>query len=122
MRLWVAPRRDGGFCFAIYHAGASCVPPDFTPLWVNQRGFTRSGIALEFAGTITDPRATTIEANYKDGSHDDVPFIYVSPPINAGFFIFGVPNEHLSHESELVAVTALDQNGHVLAREPITFH
>jgi len=68
-------------------------------------------------GWVLDARATSVQVQYKDGTHDTTPLLYVSKPIDAGFFIFGVPSEHLTATARVKSVVALDKDGHVLARE-----
>jgi hypothetical protein len=56
---------------------------------------------------------------YADGEESAIPVVWVSPPIDAGFFIFWVPAEHQSLGRHAVALVAEDADGKAVAREPI---
>jgi hypothetical protein len=119
--LLVVPTREGGFCYTMETFGGCGAEPQ-------QRAAHILGATWELAnpfgsiirvvgGWVLDARATSVQVQYKDGTHDTTPLLYVSKPIDAGFFIFGVPSEHLTATARVKSVVALDKDGHVLARE-----
>src|SRR4051812_48503130 len=100
--LWVAPRRRGGFC---------------TLLDVGDRGgggecgaFERSALALTVSvhgasptdpgtavldGVTGDDRADSVLIKFQDGSTARPQLVWVTSPVNAGFFVYAVPDDHL---------------------------
>jgi hypothetical protein len=124
--LWVAPTRRGGFCFTFERSFGGCrgrTPQDLAhPLDAFYgASVTRGHVSLlpDLGGTVLGGDVARLEVEYADGSRDDVPFVYVSRPIDAGFFRFSVPKEHLVLPARVVAVVARDKDGHVLARQEI---
>jgi|SRR5450830_21581 len=121
----VAPTRDGGFCISFPQGGwaipciandaqrrlmgsmslAMTAEGDWGPFWIG-------GIFLEREGE-------RLEVVRADGSSDDIPFVWVTSPINAGFFAFKVPNEDRVNGRGPVSVALFDRDGTVLARESI---
>ena len=126
--LWVAPTRRGGFCYTFERSFGGCrgrsAQDRAHPLGVMYGAKvtpTRVEPLAELGGDVLDRRAAKLEVEYADGSDDDVPFVYVSRPIDAGFFLFPVPKEHRVLDARAVAVVARDLDGHVLARQSLVF-
>jgi hypothetical protein len=115
--LWVAPTKHGGFCDA-----SGCISDRRTlagrigVTTVGNKGNT--GVAW-INGDFIDGRGERLELSYADGSRDEIPFVWVNAPINAGFFVFGIPREHQGRAARPVTITLFDGGGKVLAREPI---
>jgi hypothetical protein len=95
--LWVAPTRNGGFCYRIEGAWGGCerlrtrpAPPlSLTYAVAARRG--QPARVTQLGGTIMSPRVTHVVVVFRDGHREPVPFVYVSPPIAAGFFVYDVP-------------------------------
>jgi hypothetical protein len=116
--LWVAPTTNGGYCFEWegLFGGCHASPRDrlthaLSPSWgiVKRRGEHARVTAVE--GEIASTRAARLELAYRDGGRVDVPFVYVSRPIDAGFFSF-----ETRRGRAVKALTLYDARGRVLDR------
>ena len=123
--LWVAPTRSGGYCWQIGGGVGGCregkqrttVPLSVT--YTNAQHGAMQAVAL-IAGDITAPTAHALTIDYADGTHTDVPFYYVSKPIDAGFFFAAIPAGHDTEATRPRDVVLRDAAGHSLGRT--TFH
>jgi len=119
--VWVAPMRDGGFCFMFERGFGGCTPrgPGRRILGATYQDGSPSGRWVAQVGGWIATRATNarIDVEYADGSTDDVPYVHVSAPISAGFFWFEVPPGHAEAQTRFVAISVHDGNGRRLARE-----
>jgi hypothetical protein len=128
--LWVAPTRGGGFCLLWTGAFGGCmadravpqhresqgeVDPQLLGLTWGRNGNT--GVLTMVAGQLPTPEIDRVTLEYADGSETDIPIVWVSPPIDAGFYIYWIPAEHREPERHLTAVVARDHDGDVLARK-----
>jgi len=122
----VAPTRDGGFCISFPQHGGATIPciandaqrrrmgnmslamsadGDWGPFWIG-------GIFLEREGE-------RLEVVRADGSSDDIPFVWVTAPINAGFFVLKVSNEDRVNGRGPVSVALFDRDGILIERQSI---
>jgi len=114
--LYVAPRSDGGFCFIWTDAGGGCADPFDPSAGPSGPGgrFGASWYEGDYAtatdGYVRNP-VHTVEARFADGTSVALPITWVSAPIDAGFFVYAVPPEHLTTSNALATVVALDANG-----------
>lgn len=114
-RVWVAPTREGGFCFRVL--GTTCLTPELKA--TNKIGAmglaTRhaAGFAL-LAGHVSDERVHQVELLYQDGERVRLPFVWVSAPINAGFYAFDVPEQNEQPGHLTVAITGRDKYGNAV--------
>jgi len=130
--LWVAPTRGGGFCF-LYEGlvepgradagfgGCREYGETFRVRFVLDppaaevgRRAARRVLALE--GDLTARDARRIVLVYGDGARTTIPFVYVSKPIDAGFFAFAVPRDRQAGKRAPVRALLLDAAGRVTAR------
>ncbi|HEY4349551.1 MAG TPA: hypothetical protein VGM80_18380 [Gaiellaceae bacterium] len=93
--LWIAPTSTGGYCFDLEGAWGGCraIQEKVKPLeagwnFVWRRGQTPR--VLGAGGTVSSPAVARLELDYTDGTHIGVPFIWVSKPIETGFFGFRI--------------------------------
>ena len=108
--FYVAPTKSGGFCSTI----GGCVRVGDRPelmddiLWGLETGkrFER------FSGAFIEKNADRLVLSYADGTSEEVPFVWVSAPIDAGFFV-------LSPANRPAKLTLYDSRGEVIARESI---
>jgi hypothetical protein len=131
--LWVAPTERGGFCVswtAFFGGGCvlerSSLPArptsggDVNPMLL---GLTLSynptdrGMVRYFSGHVLEPMTERLLVTYADGEEADVPVVWVSPPIDAGFYHYWIAEEHLQPGRHMTALTAVDADGRVLARQ-----
>jgi hypothetical protein len=123
--LYVAPTPDGGFCWMWTTVSGSCGRTQVAPgreavsaSWRESRG---GGPAL-LTGRILDPAVTRVLLEYENGERSEISFVWVSKPIDAGFFIFEVPAEHLQVGKRGRTLLSIDKDGRELAAQtfPIT--
>jgi len=128
--LWVAPTKQGGFCATWSRLGGGCradrhdrfakeidVQGSGRSATPGSKVFSRSPAAL--VGSFFYETAVRVEILYADGSVAEAPFVWVTAPIDAGFFHFQVPGAHRLPGHWPIAVTLLDKESHTLARANI---
>jgi hypothetical protein len=128
--LWVAPTKQGGFCATWSRLGGGCranrhdrfakeidVQGSGRSIPRASKVFLRSSAAL--FGSFFYDAAARVEVSYADGSAAEAPFVWVTAPIDAGFFHFQVPGTHRLPGHWPIAVTLRDEEGHSLARANI---
>jgi hypothetical protein len=144
--LYVAPTRRGGYCWIFAEAFGGChatrpiagprrsqsgavnpwrlgVTWQGPPIRLTPRG-TRVASqqhTTQVGGDLRAASAHTLQVEYEDDSTGDIPFIYVSKPIDAGFFLYAIPSGHKRPGTRVRAVRVLDSEGNVLARQPIRY-
>lgn len=126
-KLWVAPTRRGGFCYLLAGASGGCLRNE--PLPRGRVAVTYSASAKPeepveagpLQGWVLDDAAARIVIEFEDGRSVDVPFTYVSAPIDAGFFAYDLPaaNRREPHRPKSVAV--FDADDDEIARETIRY-
>lgn len=124
--LDVAPRRGGGFCFDFASSG-SCAPasdarrpavPDRPgdrnagAIAVVGIGYHRSSV---LAGYVYDKHIAKLVFRFRHQHPVDVPLLWVSPPIDAGFFAYNLTEFQRVHHN-VAAVVAVDAHGKAIAR------
>jgi hypothetical protein len=131
-RLWVAPTRAGGYCYTFERSFGGCRESralreigrlaQFGVTWTGapQTGVNES-IVARVGGDITAPTADKITASYADGTTHDVPFVWVSRPIAAGFYTYDIPSSHWNRAHRLVALTLSAKNGRRLGRQTFRY-
>jgi hypothetical protein len=130
--LWVAPTREGGFCFLYEGLFGDCRGPDahdrrfYTRFVFSQRssrdreaGRRPARRVIAFQGYLTARNAQRIELVYRDGGRTTIPFVYVSSPIDAGFFAYSVPRDRQTRRRAPVQAVLLDATGDVIARSDV---
>lgn len=120
--LWVAPTRTGGFCLGLGGPGGCDrdrvlrFSPGISIPSISPEGEITAAPVI-ISGSMLVPGATTLEVRFDDGGRASSPVVWVSKPINAGFFVYEVPRQHwaLGHRPTLVLLQ--DAAGHELARD-----
>jgi hypothetical protein len=132
-KLWVAPTRPGGYCYTIELSFGGCRQTRADRLigGKGQFGVTRQGgspkhgvnesIVTRVGGDITAPAAARITATYADGTSADIPFVWVSSPISAGFYSYDIPTTHWNKQHRLLALTLYAKNGKQLGRQTFSY-
>jgi hypothetical protein len=132
-KLWVAPTRPGGYCytFELDVGGCRQTQADRSIGGKGQFGVTWQGgsrklgvnesIVTRVGGDITAPAAAKITATYADGSSGDIPFVWVSSPIAAGFYSYDIPTAHWNKQHRLLALTLYAKNGKQLGRQTFSY-
>ena len=123
--LWVAPTRREGFCTNWEELFGGCMADRAEYL---ERGLLLGVTVAEPGSTgpyllggeiLTESGAASLEVRYRDGERADIPLVWVSEPINAGFFLFEVPRTNWETAARPVAVVALDEDGKEVARQEL---
>jgi len=116
--LWVAPTRRGGYCWQFERSIGGCrqTAADRKGVFGVSNGAaveptSHRSVVSELMGDITTPRAESITIHYADGTSTQVPFVWVSKPIAAGFFAFTVPRAHLTAAHRVKSIVLADGNG-----------
>ena len=128
--LWVAPTREGGFCFEWTQAAGGCdrygtVPVSatgaFAPMRVQPGGDTQArlenGIPIWVAGYVRAKYAAAAEIRFEDGSVVRPELTWVSEPIGAGFFAYDIPSSQGAIGHRAVSVVAVDADGEHVATD-----
>ena len=116
-KLYVAPTESYGFCMSqgrstpgtCYTRGSVLVPGRLDAYLIADK-------KIRILGAFGWSRAERLVVSYADGSKEDVPFVWVTAPIDAGFFVLGVSKAHRSHATRPTALVLYDARGNVLAR------
>lgn len=129
-KLWVAPTRRGGYCYTLERSIGGCrqraadrARARLGVTWMGGPPKSRvpEAIVTRVAGDLTAPSAAKLTAAYADGTRVDIPFVWVSRPIAAGFFTYDVPAEHWNKAARLLSVTLIARDGRVLGRQAFPF-
>ena len=115
--LYVAPTSDGGFCWQ-WHFVGKCgrIRPDEPSVGTGWLEGEHGGARLVF-GHVLDSSIQRLELEYEDGLRTDIPLVWVTAPIDAGFYQFEVPPEHLLVGHRTALIRALDEGGNEVARK-----
>jgi hypothetical protein len=128
-QLWVAPTAEGGFCdlwIGGFGGGGGCERLGVMPLVASYGSRGRAG-----DGTRADPRAglreidgsikarwsDSVEIRFEDGTVIHPRLVWVSAPIEAGFFYQEIPNAYRLAGHRLKEVVAVDGKGNVVFAE-----
>jgi hypothetical protein len=137
-KLWVAPTRDGGYCYTFERSFGGCRQTraarsigskgQFAVSWtavpptaVRGSSPALSSVVSRVAGDLTAPAAAKITARYADGTSYDIPFVWVSKPIAAGFFSYDVPVSRWNKQHRLLAVSLYGNKGRLIARQTFPY-
>jgi hypothetical protein len=133
--IWAAPTQAGGFCSqsqireiggASRGGGGGCnrdrrlgLAPGVTiPGPISPDGtIQREPVLIDGHVTIRD--AESVEVRFQSGESDELPLVWISEPIDAGFFAYAVPREHWRAGSRPAFVIARDGDGREVAREEV---
>jgi hypothetical protein len=127
--VWVAPTRSGGFCLFTSTEGRDSMggggcdrdrqgqfSPGLTvPGPISPEGEIEAPPVV-FDGDTLIHGATTVEIRYEDGESARTPVVWVSTPIDAGFFVYEVPEAHWAAGHRPTALILEDADGKELAR------
>ncbi len=136
--LYMAPNRDGGFCWTVKGMGGGCLEkrPGPKPLYLRsgevdpqlisiemagQAPLRSHQLQAEIAGFVFVPEAATVSIEYENHKSVKVPFVYVSVPIDAGFVFYARPPGHRAVGTRPAAVIVRDAQGKLLARALIPY-
>ena len=126
--LWIAPTSKGGFCLFVEGGGGQCDTARALKFWptfsiggdVSHHGVIENGPVLIDGSTTLDD-AASVEVQFEDGSSVTIPVVWVSAPIDAGFFGYDVPAAHLHVGARPNLLILRDANGNELRRDSSAF-
>jgi hypothetical protein len=126
--LWIAPTDQGGFCVFADGGGGQCDAARTLAFWptfsiggdVTPNGVIKSGPVL-VDGSTTLQDATTVEIQFEDATSVTVPVVWISAPIDAGFFGYEVPAAHLQVGARPDLLILRDAAGNELRRDSSAF-
>jgi hypothetical protein len=116
--LWVAPARNGGFCSLWLPAGGGGCSISGHPL--STGALLRRGKPAWVTGDVIAPGAGDVVVRFSDGSTVHPRIVWVSAPIDAGFFAYDVPAGEQTSRVHVTAVDAYDRKGRLLAHQTFT--
>ena len=128
--LRVAPTRSGGFCIDLSTSGrqsegaGGCdrdrtltFAPGLTiPGPISPKGIIQKPPVVTFGHTLM-PSAAEVKIRYEDGVTARSPVVWVTAPIDAGFFIYEIPEQHWAAGHRPSMLVLRDADGHELATE-----
>lgn len=125
----VAPTRTGGFCLDLSTTGPGAEGSGgcdrdrlgrFSPGLSIPGPISPTGEVLEppvvLDGSTLIPSALKVAVRYQDGDVGTAPVVWVSGPIDAGFFIYEVPERHWAPGHRPTSFVLEDEDGRELAR------
>ena len=128
--LSVAPTQAGGFCYRWENLFAGCrqgrtpppmparLEPDLNTFLLGTTWTANDhGIVQNLGGNLLARETERLFVEYADGEEAEIPVVWVSPPIDAGFFLFWVPDSRRTAGRHVTALTAEGADGRVLARQ-----
>jgi hypothetical protein len=139
--LWVAPAKNGGFCALwIPGGGGGCSTsgqpvstgavlvfphdPDQPARTATRRSqvptLERVGVPEWITGAALSVIVSDVVIRFSDGSAVHPQLVWVSAPINAGFFAYDVPTDEQSRQDHVTAVEAYDREGTLVRYQTFT--
>lgn len=121
--LWVAPTRAGGYCSNV---GCNRTRSRSFEMTMSIAGPTSTNSSpvpgsrdqhVFFYGDTTLPNARGIAIQFEDGSFERTPLVWVSKPIDAGFFLYLLPKSHWKPGKRPITIEVDDAKNHPLARD-----
>jgi hypothetical protein len=129
--LWLAPTTQGGFCTLLdlggRGGGGECLRLRPTSLSVtvslhgrvSSDGEVLTGPVL-LDGFAAERDADSLVLRFEDGASARIPLVWVSAPVQTGFFVYGVREQHWRTGHLPTTLTLLDAGGDELARRDVT--
>ena len=139
--LWVAPAKNGGFCALWIPGGGGGCSTSGEPLstgavlvFPHDAGqpartatrrsqlprLERIGVPEWITGAALDAAVRDVVIRFSDGSAVHPQVVWVSAPIDAGFFAYDVPTDEQSRSDHVTAVEAYDGAGRLVRNQTFT--
>jgi hypothetical protein len=117
--FWVSPMKRGGFCLR-WHTMGMCPPASRqSPVKIGFGGQNGEYGQDWFIAVVADSAIQRLELEYADGESVELPFVWVSAPIDSGFSAFQVPANRQRKGLHAVAVTGYDADGNAVERREL---
>lgn len=82
-------------------------------------GYPENGVPLWVTGSAISSTVSDLVIRFSDGSSVRPHIVWVSAPINAGFFAYDIPADRQSSGDHATEVDAFDQNGKLISKQTI---
>jgi hypothetical protein len=136
--LWVAPATGRfDFCWVwgphlVGSCGSSAHPlgvtwttipahdpsqPAQTTNFPANSGYPANGVPAWVLGSANSPAVSDVVIRFSNGSNVHPHIVWVSAPINAGFFAYDVPSDRQSSQDHVTAIEAYDENGKLVSKQ-----
>jgi len=121
--LVVAPTEEGGFCTSLSGPYGTTGCP-LTAVVRGEAGVLAPDVIgdasgpIMFNGYFTFPSAARLRVTFEDGERATIPFVWVTRPIRAGFFLYDL-TAHRRAGHRPAVVTLLDGRGRQLAERQL---
>lgn len=132
--LSLAPTKMGSFCWSItgFPDGCQTIRSAQGPFQQGERDPVRIGLVFTdipapnvpqepvlIGGNLRAGSSDSLEVEFEDGETAPIPFVWVSTPIDAGFFLYELPRERWAEGERPVALALYEADGTLLSR--VTF-
>jgi hypothetical protein len=114
--LYVAPTAAGGFCWLWTQGDGSCRAHRERADRLDAGGLAGRYGFSRLSGAFMQEDGARLAARYSDGSEAEIPFVWVTEPISAGFFFYET-GARAGHE--VVSLTLYDDDGKALATQKL---
>ena len=124
-RLWVAPTASGGYCYLWKNLDGGCNNTPRDPSKIALDGSFTMGLndtvpyMEKLAGAVFDPNAAGVRLTFEDGRQIPLRLVYVSAPIDAGFFAYNPSAQERIEGRRPLRVDLVDPQGKTLATSNI---
>jgi hypothetical protein len=116
--LWVAPAKNGGFCALwIPRGGGGCVTAHQP---ISTGALLSRGVPAWITGDALAAAVSNVMIRFSDGRNVRPRIVWVSAPIDAGFFAYDVPTSEQTRQVHVTAVDAYDRAGRLVERQRLT--
>ena len=94
--------------------------PAQTTNFAPNSGYPENGVPFWVTGSAISASVSDVVIRFSDGSSVHPHIVWVSAPINAGFFAYDIPADRQSSENHATTVEAYDQDGKLVSKHTIT--
>jgi len=115
--FYVAPTKSGGFCSTIGGCVGVNDRPGIKDDILAGLGWRKNFERLD--GVFIEKNADRLVLSYADGTSDEVPFVWVTDPIEAGFFVLDIPEAHQTSANRPTALALYDSSDKLLAKNAL---
>jgi hypothetical protein len=122
--LFMAPARDG-YCWSLADLAGSCensASRVIGPLWEDISPLSASSPQLPMiTGAINAVAAERLVVTFQDSEQTEIPFVFVSEPIGAGFFYYEVPRERWERGRRPAKLSVHDRGDALLGEAAVLY-
>ena len=112
--LAVAPAANDGWCWVVVGRDGTCNTRDGGLNYGANQPPPVGTEPLLIDGSIAAAGVTRIAITFEDGSTLDLPFVQVSAPIDADFFLYEIPANHWTRGTRPATIAAYNSNGTII--------